>query len=503
MVGRAEPGSGSTSQGHRRRTVQSSSAVSAVLPSAAVAALIHVWVGSGLPSPPAAAAGVLVVLGLTMSLTGPPAPRPDLGRFAFVVCCGLALGYATSAVGTVAGGARLPVAEIELTGVTGEIRQVSAGGGDQLVVVGLTSARSAWISGTAAGEIRALVPDDPTWDPRVGETVTIASRDAVWRDRSNRLWMRGMVSGVEPGAASGGAIAAAVRGAVRVSIDEVAGRAGPLLAALLLGDGTDVDPRVDLLFRRSGTIHLLALSGMHLAVIALLVRGALRPLAGPRPAAIASFVAAVLYVVLVGPRPGLVRACLLVGIATVLSGCDRRRPLVELLAAAFLVQLVIQPETTSSLGFQLSYLSLLGISLLATTAAAALRRWMPSSIASPLAAGTGAQLLTVPLLLARFGRWYPMGIVASLVMGPVVLLFMSAGLAAVLLSMAGLTAVRWLSVPVLELLSTAAELAGWLFSAAPAVAPAEPASAVAVSAGAAFVAVSFGLAGLYGGRHAL
>ena len=486
--------------------VRSSPAVSAVLPGAALAALMHLRGAVGFPYPStfAMGIGVLVALGVSLSLSGLPSARPDLGRFLFVVCCGLAVGHVTSAVAAVAGDVRLPVPDSELTGISGEVRRRSGDSRELLVLVSLASAQSQWVSGTATGEIRVLVPgQDMTGSGMpaagVGDTVAIAASDAVWRDRSNRLWMRGIVSGAGAGGSSTSAIAAAARTVVRGTIDDVAGSAGPLLAALLLGDGSDVDPRVDLLFRRSGTIHLLALSGMHLAVIAVLVRGGLRPFVGPRAAAIASVVAAVLYVLLVGPRPGLVRACLLVGLATALTLCDRRRPLVELLAAAFLVQLVIQPETASTLGFQLSYLSLLGISLLATAVAEIWSRWLPSSIASPLAAGTGAQLLTVPLLLARFGRWYPIGTVASLIMGPIVLLFMSAGLIAVMLSMAGLAAVRWLSVPVLELLSAAAEWAGWLFAAAPVVAPPDLTTAVALSATAAAMGVGIGLVCLYGG----
>jgi ComEC/Rec2-related protein len=482
--------------------------VSAVLPGATLAALMHFTGALGVPpsSTPAIGIGVLAALGVSLSLSGLPSERPDLGRFLFVACCGLAVGYATSAVAAVAADVRLPVPELELTGITGDVRQMSGDSREQLVVIRVASAGSPWVNGTAAGEIRALLPGDDMTDDgtaiRVGSTVTVTAAGSVWRDRSNRIWMRGVVSDARSGVSSTNAVAAAARTAVRGAINGVAGEAAPLLAALLLGDGSDVDPRVDLLFRRSGTIHLLALSGMHLAVIAVLVRGGLRPFVGPRVAAAASVVAAVLYVMLVGPRPGLVRACLLVGLATALTLCDRRRPLVELLAAAFLVQLIIQPETASTLGFQLSYLSLLGISVLAAAILGTVSRWVPPSVASPLAAGTGAQLLTVPLLLARFGRWYPIGILASLLMGPVVLLFMSLGLVAVLLSMAGLTVVSRLSLPVLELLSRVAEWAGWVFSAAPVVAPADLTAVVALSTTVATAAVAIGLATLYGAGDA-
>ena len=211
---------------------------------------------------------------------------------------------------------------------------------------------------------------------------------------------------------------------------------------------------------------------MHLAVIALLVRALVRPLAGPRVAGWAAVASAVLYLVIAGPRPGLVRACILVSLVMVLREIDRSRPIIEVLAGAFLIQIIVWPGAAGELGFQLSYLSLLGIAVMAGPLSSQLERFLPPFLAAPLAAGVGASLFTAPVILAAFGVWYPGGILASIVMSPVVLLFLVMGLVATLATAVGVLFIGPVSRPVLELLADAAGGAGWFFAGVPGLRPA-------------------------------
>ena len=254
------------------------------------------------------------------------------------------------------------------------------------------------------------------------------------------------------------------REAVWSHIDRVAGPSAPLLTALVLGDDAAVDPRTTLLFRRSGTIHLLALSGMHLAVIALLVGGAAGRLFGRRVAVIVTLAAATVYVAFIGGRPGLVRAALLVLAGAVVRSAGIRPRLIDLLCVVFVIQLVVQPRAVTSLGFQLSYASLAGIAVIAPWLIDRSAPVIPAAIGSPLAAGIGAQITTTGLLLSRFGVVYPVGVIATAVMGPVVLGFMTVGLVAVGLSMLGVTVISRLSVPLLGVLASALDLLGYAFS---------------------------------------
>jgi competence protein ComEC len=109
--------------------------------------------------------------------------------------------------------------------------------------------------------------------------------------------------------------------------------------------------------------------------------------------------------------------------------------LLEVLCGAFVVHLYLQPAEVSDLSFQLSYLALLGIAAISPSAARELRPWLPQSASGALGAGLGAQAATAPLLLAVFGRVYPVGIAAGLVVGPLVSVFMIVGLVSTVLAL--------------------------------------------------------------------
>lgn len=425
-----------------------------------------------------------ILLAGALAATALPGSSGDGARRCIAVCAALAIGVAGTLAGERLAAARLPVPDHEVITLAGHLI-AGAGGSSPFARVRLQTAGSARVVGSASGEALLYLDAPP---PPVGSRVVAVGRGASpVRDHRGVLRLAASLERSRSESAPRRALLVTVRERARESINLVSGSAAGLLRALVLGESDDVDPRVEILFRRSGTIHLLALSGMHLAVIALLVTGCVRPLVGRRSAAWVAVVFGALYVVLAGPRPGLVRAALLVTFTAALRELDRPQRLPELLAATMLVQLVIQPGVAGSLGFQLSYLSLLGIALLTPCLSTLLGDWIPPRVASPLAAGVGAQVTTVPLLLARFGVWYPGGIVASIVMGPLVLGFMSAGIVSLGLATVGLPSAAMVLRPLLEVAARTIEGAAWLFSGLPGVRPADPtawATAAALGAGA-------------------
>ena len=83
----------------------------------------------------------------------------------------------------------------------------------------------------------------------------------------------------------------------------------PLAAAFLLGQREEVEPEVNDAFARTGTTHLLAISGLHLQVLAVAMLFASRAMGLPRrPAYLAVGVLTFGYAVLVGPAPSVVRS---------------------------------------------------------------------------------------------------------------------------------------------------------------------------------------------------
>jgi competence protein ComEC len=208
---------------------------------------------------------------------------------------------------------------------------------------------------------------------------------------------------------------------------------GGLGAALLLGVKDNLDGGLAKKYQDAGCSHVLALSGMHLAIVAALVAFFLRRPLGLKAAAVAGAVFILLYVGLIGVQPSLERSAImyLLGVAAVL-GFLPRQPL-DLLAMAFVVQIATRPSSGNSLSFILSYLALLGILTAGEFLHGLLRGRLPEFLASPLSASVGAYLAT-QAVVAGFGVIRPAGILAGLVIVPLTTVFMVAVIAALPLS---------------------------------------------------------------------
>ncbi|MDR0589385.1 MAG: ComEC/Rec2 family competence protein [Spirochaetaceae bacterium] len=199
---------------------------------------------------------------------------------------------------------------------------------------------------------------------------------------------------------------------------------GGLASALILGSKDDLDAAVSELFKSAGCSHVLALSGMHLAIVSALVAFLLKKPLGVKPAAVVGAFFVLFYVYLVGPQPSLVRAALmyLLGTAAVL-GAFPRQP-VPLLGLAFLIQIVLDPPSGNTLSFMLSYLALGGILIAGEAIHDLLRGKLPEILAQPLSASLGAFIATAAVSSAAFGVIRPVGIGAGLGIVPLSTLFM-------------------------------------------------------------------------------
>jgi competence protein ComEC len=244
---------------------------------------------------------------------------------------------------------------------------------------------------------------------------------------------------------------------------------GGLASALILGVKDDLDSAVSELFRVAGCSHVLALSGMHLAIVSALVAFLLKKPLGLRPAAVAGAFFILLYVYVVGPQPSLVRAAImyLLGTAAIL-GAFPRQPL-PLLGLAFLIQIVLDPPSGKTLSFILSYLALGGILITGEAFHDLFRGKLPEAAGQPLAASLGAFIATAAVSVAAFGVLWPGGIAAGLVIVPLSTLFMILaiaflGVSFLLPPLAGLLAgpLALALSGLYELLGAAASLASWI-----------------------------------------
>jgi competence protein ComEC len=210
---------------------------------------------------------------------------------------------------------------------------------------------------------------------------------------------------------------------------------GGLSLALLLGFRDNLDSGLAESFRDAGSSHVLALSGMHLALLSALIALLLKRPLGLRAAAVAGAVFVVFYVFLTGAQPSLERAAVmyLLGALAVL-GMLRREPL-NLLGLAFLVQIIIRPQSAVSVSFILSYLALAGILVTGESIVGICRGKIPGVALRPLAASAGAFIATAPVSVFFFGLLRPVGILAGLIIVPLTGLFMVLSMAWFVLSL--------------------------------------------------------------------
>lgn len=131
-----------------------------------------------------------------------------------------------------------------------------------------------------------------------------------------------------------------------------------LALALLLGARERLDDSEFESFLKTGTVHLLVVSGLHVGFLAglvwLLVRAGLVP---QRSGVLVTAVLVVAYAAIVGGRPPVVRATILVLFGLWMLVIGRRASRWNLLAAAALVVLAYNPSELFRGGTQLSFLS--------------------------------------------------------------------------------------------------------------------------------------------------
>jgi competence protein ComEC len=211
------------------------------------------------------------------------------------------------------------------------------------------------------------------------------------------------------------------REACRRALGRVGKESSGLLQALILGVRDSLAPEESEVFKAAGCSHILALSGEHLSVLAVLAVTALRPFLGPLRARLGGAVAASLFMWIAGPGPSLLRSVLMVWIGAVALALDRPQSWLGSLALAFLVMAPLDPAGARSLSFTLSFLAVLGLALLGPRFSFLLGRALPPFLREPASASLAAQAAVSPLLALSFGYLQFAGIFASMAAGPIVI----------------------------------------------------------------------------------
>lgn len=220
------------------------------------------------------------------------------------------------------------------------------------------------------------------------------------------------------------------------------GKAGALILALLSGSREYLDPVISDSFKRAGLSHILALSGMHLSFFSSLLGKSSAKAFGKKWSLFPQLSGTILFVFFAGFTPSLFRAFLFFLIiffchSLFVTETDNRR----VLAAVFLLHAAIRPQDVFTPAFMLSYGATGGILFLGSFFTHFTNRFLPHRISSSFATSLSAQAATLPVSILLFGSFYPVGLISTLVVSPIISFFMVISFASVLLC----TAVPFLS----------------------------------------------------------
>ena len=132
---------------------------------------------------------------------------------------------------------------------------------------------------------------------------------------------------------------------------------------MLLGDVSDIDEEMHVAFRNTGITHLLSVSGLHVSLLAVAFSLLFRRNAWVRFAAVAVFGA--FYAAITAFSPPVVRSLIMLLIALLAFPLRRRLDVVSSISAAFVLILLDNPYALWNAGFQLSFVAVLSMALLA------------------------------------------------------------------------------------------------------------------------------------------
>lgn len=198
--------------------------------------------------------------------------------------------------------------------------------------------------------------------------------------------------------------------------------AGDLMQALAIGNQSGIDPKLRDSYSRTGTAHLLSVSGLHVGIIFMILNllfGWMR-LIRRGYIALGILVIASLcgYAVLTGLSPSVIRAVLMFSLLQVGLMLSRYTNSLNTLCAAALLMLLWNPYYVYHIGFQLSFAAMVGIITLYQPLA---RLWMPQHsvfrwLWSLTLIGVTAQIGTFPLVMYHFGQLQ----IAGLLLNPLI-----------------------------------------------------------------------------------
>ncbi|MGE8554648.1 MAG: ComEC/Rec2 family competence protein [Chryseobacterium jejuense] len=210
----------------------------------------------------------------------------------------------------------------------------------------------------------------------------------------------------------------------KIDKTDMSGTTKAFLKGIILADRTEMDMGTVQDFNRSGLVHLLAISGTHIVIIFglfyfLMVRCI--PLKFRKYSIILSLIFIWLFALFIGFGNSVLRSCIMLSVYFIFVLLQRKPDLLHSLALSAFIILILDTQQLFDVGFQLSFLAVLGIFWLNQP----LLKYFPRAdnyfkklIFNTITISLSAQLATLPLVLYYFHQFSFVSIVANVFIVP-------------------------------------------------------------------------------------
>lgn len=196
------------------------------------------------------------------------------------------------------------------------------------------------------------------------------------------------------------------------------------LKGIILSDRTEMDKETVNDFNQTGLVHLLAISGSHMVIIfwmTLFVLNQIIPVKFRKLSIILSLTLIWAFAVFIDYGSSVMRSCLMISCYYVMVLLQRKSDLLHSLALSAFILLIVDSNQFFDVGFQLSYVAVLGIWWLSGPIKKLFRKpkyWLEDFIYSITAMTFSAQIATLPLAIYYFHQFSLVSIFANLLIIP-------------------------------------------------------------------------------------
>lgn len=314
------------------------------------------------------------------------------------------------------------------------------------------------------GKLKILLSKDNSLDLNYGDHLTVkgefqvppAFNDFDYREflRKKKIWgvvYRGEVMEAQRGFANPFLeLGWTIRKFLTVRINEVLPKRGNFLRALLFGTRDALNDSTEKSFMKTGLAHLLAASGLHLGIILGASWWLVTKLGfGRETTYLISLPLVCGYLIIVGFKLPLLRASVIYLFGGAHLWLKKAGIILDdwydhyqALAGAALFLVIINPESISSVGFQLSFGATFALALFFRPIQRALPI-KPDYLSGIIGASISAQLGVSPVLAVHFGQIHPWAPIINLLAIPAVTAILYLGIAATIFGQ-GIAGLSWL-----------------------------------------------------------